>query len=395
MTSATLTSPASPYEPGPSRADPARGGPARAGPLGLPLRGWWMAGLLAACFVALYWNSLWRLWIKTNPIDGTAEWPHAMFVPLIGLYYLYLNLDELRRARARPLLGMDFSVARIASAGLVAGVGLIAWRILPNVPGTFEQYGAEIGSLGTGLTILGALALVLDWGWATLLGGLFFYAYGIWPGSNDFLRDAGMVLSVFGVVLTVCGWQVMRVAWFPCVFLLCMLPWPGLLYAKVSMPMQELSARVGVIAMQVFGVDVEKIGTTMLMHRPDGRGDRSLDVAEACSGLKSLMTFVSLGASVAFLSSRPLWQKLTITFAAVPIAILCNALRVGGQGLLDYYVSEAWSTGFAHQFAGLVMLLPGFLMLLLIVWVLDQLFVNDDDALDATTSSAAVAGGAA
>jgi exosortase/archaeosortase family protein len=104
------------------------------------------------------------------------------------------------------------------------------------------------------------------------------------------------------------------------------------------------------------------------------------------------MTFVSLGAAVAFLSDRPLWQRLLITFSAVPIAILCNALRVSGQGLLDYYVDESWSTGFAHQFAGLVMLLPGFLLLMGVVWMLDMMFVDDDEAPPA---AAQAAGGAA
>ena len=361
--------------------------------LGLSRQFWWMAGLLALCFVGLYWRGLWRLWIKTNPYDGSAEWAHAMFVPLIGLYYLYLNLDELRRQPVRPLLGFDFTRARLLSAGVALVVGLVVWKLVPRLPGPFTDYAAEISSLGFGLTLLGGTAILLDWGWASLLGALFCYAYGIWPGANDFLRDFGMVMSVFGIVLTLCGWRVMRIAWFPCVFLVCMLPWPGLLYAKLAMPLQGLSAQTGVIVMQIFGVDVEKIGTTMLMHRPGGRGDRSLDVAEACSGLKSLMTFVSLGASIAFLSARPLWQKLTITAAAVPIAIGCNALRVSGQGLLDYYGSEAWSNGFAHQFAGLVMLLPGFLAMLLIVWVLDQLFV---DALeDEPVASDLAAGGIA
>ena len=65
-----------------------------------------------------------------------------------------------------------------------------------------------------------------------------------------------------------------------------------------------------------------------------------LNVAEACAGLRSLMTFITVGGAVAFLSHRPLWQKLIITASAVPIAILCNVMRVSGQGLLDHYVSQ-------------------------------------------------------
>jgi exosortase/archaeosortase family protein len=107
--------------------------------------------------------------------------------------------------------------------------------------------------------------------------------------------------------------------------------------------------------------------------------ERVLNVAEACAGLRSLMTFITLGAAVAFLSNRPLWQKIIITISAIPIAIFCNVMRVAGQGLLDYYVSHAWSEGFAHQFAGLVMLVPAFFLILLVAWCVDHLFIEEVD----------------
>jgi exosortase/archaeosortase family protein len=97
------------------------------------------------------------------------------------------------------------------------------------------------------------------------------------------------------------------------------------------------------------------------------------------------MTFISVGAAVAFLSSRPLWQKIVITLSAVPIAIFCNVMRVSGQGLLDHYVSEQLSQSFAHQFVGLVMLVPAFLLILLVGWFLDQLFVEEVEQVKSTT----------
>jgi exosortase len=106
---------------------------------------------------------------------------------------------------------------------------------------------------------------------------------------------------------------------------------------------------------------------------------RTLQVAEACAGLRSLMTFISVGAAVAFLSNRPLWQKIIITLSAIPIAIFCNVMRVTGQGLLDHYWSHEVSEGFAHQFVGLVMLVPAFFLILLVGWLLDQLFVEEVD----------------
>jgi exosortase/archaeosortase family protein len=79
------------------------------------------------------------------------------------------------------------------------------------------------------------------------------------------------------------------------------------------------------------------------------------------------------------LSSRPLWQKIIVVFFAVPIAISCNVMRVSGQGLLDRYVSHSLSENFAHQFVGLIMLIPAFLLILLVGWILDQIFVEQID----------------
>jgi exosortase len=377
-----------------SRYGPAEGGTSEQLPKGwldVPIRAWVILLSLSVVFVLLYWTSLHRLWLKTNPINGVAEWAHAVFVPVIGAYYLLMHLDELLKTHVKPLLGLDIYPWRFISAGLTFVGGLILWKVLPTLPGPFTTYSGEIGTLGQGLTYFAAFVLVFDWGIGTLLAGLATYAYGIYPGSNDFVKDIGMVMTVFGTVLAIGGWGIMRIAWFPCVFLICALPWPGLFYSKAAMPMQELAANVAVGVMQLLGVSVENSGTQIVINRP-GLDPRILNVAEACAGLKGLMTFVTMGAAVGFLSSRPLWQKIFITLSAVPIAIACNSLRVSGQGILDYYWGEQWSSGFAHQFAGIVLLLPGFLALLGVVWVLDKMFVDADDTIEPQTVKA---GGAA
>jgi exosortase/archaeosortase family protein len=137
-----------------------------------------------------------------------------------------------------------------------------------------------------------------------------------------------------------------------------------------------------VVSLRFTGVNAYRTGTKINMG---GITEplRTLNVAEACAGLRSLMTFITVGMAVAFLSARPLWQKAIITLSAIPIAIFCNVMRVAGQGLLDHYVSRQLSESFAHQFVGLVMLVPAFFLILLVGWVLDHLFLEeaDDDDL--------------
>jgi exosortase/archaeosortase family protein len=129
------------------------------------------------------------------------------------------------------------------------------------------------------------------------------------------------------------------------------------------------------------GVDAARSGTRIFFLAKDG-DVRPLNVAEACAGLRSLMTFISLAAAIAFLSNRPLWQRGIIVLSAIPIAIFCNVMRVSGQGLTDYYISEQFGRGFAHNFYGLGMYVPAFFMVLMVVWILDHLFIDQADELE-------------
>lgn len=332
-----------------------------------------------------YTPCLRRLWQKTNPFSGEPNWGHSFFIPIVGLYYLYLNREELLKAPVRPLLGMDLSRMRFIGGGIVLALFTILYFSLSFItPASLTDYigYAEAGMMG--FALLGAMAIVLDWGLGVLLWGLLVFAYGIYPGQNDWVKDLGMVMTVFGAVLTLCGWRVMKIAWFPILFLICALPWPGLVYSKIAGPLQQLAATVAVGVLNICGAEASQIGTKIVIRHPMPP-DRVLNVAEACAGLRSLMTFISVAAAIAFLSTRPLWQRIIMTLSAVPIAIFCNVMRVSGQGLLDFYVSEELSQSFAHQFVGLVMLLPAMLMILGVGWVLDQLFIEEADETNSQT----------
>jgi exosortase len=96
--------------------------------------------------------------------------------------------------------------------------------------------------------------------------------------------------------------------------------------------------------------------------------------------MRSLMTFITVGAAVAFLSERPMWQKLFITFAAIPIAVFCNVMRVSVQADMDHYISQQLSQGFAHATTGwIILVIPGFLLILGTGWFLDKLFIEEAD----------------
>ncbi len=352
--------------------------------LGLRPATWLQISLIAVLFALLFWPNLRRLWLKTNPINGAewGDWSHSLLVPVIGLAYLWLRRQELLEAPVRPLLMDDWSRRRWLGALVTLGAGMAGWLLFSFGPGPAlvgSTLAGYAGPMCLGMAVLGVLALVFDWGIGTILAGLLLMGYGIYPGRNDYLKDMGMIMTLFGVVLTLTGWGVMRIAWFPIVYLVCAIPWPGLVYTKIAIPLQYLAAKVAVIVLNIAQVDAMVEGTRIVIEKAGG-AQRVLNVAEACAGMRSLMTFITLGAAMAFLSlSRPMWQKLIMVASAVPIAIFCNVMRVSGQGLLDVYVTEQASEGFAHQFAGMVMLIPALFLLIGVGWVLDQLVVEESD----------------
>lgn len=341
---------------------------------------WVQIGVVALLMVATFRFNLSRLWGRTNPFTGQDDnWQHAVFVPLIGLYYLYLHRDELIKAAGAPVRH-EFAIRVLSLIGLalmaVAGV----WLMTQGVKEMLFHL-LLVGVLGVGMAISALSPTSNTFGSILMIEGLLVFAFGIFPGQNDYLKDLGMVITLFGVTTLLAGWAVMKVAWFPIVFLVVGLPWPELVYSKLAWPLQKLAASAAVGTLRLFGVDAHNYGTRIIYVGvgKDGPEPRMLNVAEACAGLKSVMTFLMVAGTVAFLSARPLWEKLVISLSAIPIAIFCNVVRVAGQGVLDRYVSHEVSQGFAHKFVGLIMVIPGFFIILLVGWVMDKVFIEEVD----------------
>ncbi len=354
--------------------------------LGLAVDVWAQGAVVAGLFVATFWHNLVRLWLKTAPFIGEANWGHSCFVPLVGLYYLFVNREALLAADGGPFVWGRFArPTRLATsvALLAIGCGVALWCGHHSDASGGAINVARVKALlfpaACAVALLGGLVLLLDWSIAMTLAGLGLFVYGIWPGQNDYLKDLGMVVTLYGIVLMLCGPGVMRTAWFPIAFLVCAIPWPGLVYSWVAEPLSRGAAWVAVEVLQLTGVQSMTSGTKIVIYGGNGAPQRVLNVAEACAGMRSLMTFISVAAALAFLSARPMWERGVMVASAVPIAIGCNVMRISGQGLLDHYVSTNWSESFAHQMVGLMMLVPAFLMILAVGWALDHLFVEEAD----------------
>lgn len=173
-------------------------------------------------------------------------------------------------------------------------------------------------------------------------------------GAELFLTRVSMIGVLAGIVWYVWGPEHLRVLAFPIGFLFLMVPLPAILFNKIALPLQLLASRVGETAIAAAGIPVVREGNVLQLPT------RDLEVAEACSGIRSLVSLLMLGVVLGYFTERRTGARLIIAVAAVPIAIAANAARVAGTGLASELVSPAAAEGFFHAFSGWLMFVVAF-----------------------------------
>ncbi len=195
-------------------------------------------------------------------------------------------------------------------------------------------------------------------GLSILGGALLFFLAGT-MGGVTFLVRVSVVLLVPGVVLYLLGWRVLRALAFPVAFLVLMVPPPWFIWEGIATPLQHFAARTAEESLFWLEVPVLRAGNVITL------ANTQLEVAEACSGLRSLMALFTTGVVFAYFFGRTALQRILIVGASVPIAILVNAARVAGTGWLAYHYGAEVATGYYHQLEGFGMFFVAFALLTL------------------------------
>jgi exosortase len=177
-------------------------------------------------------------------------------------------------------------------------------------------------------------------------------------GAELFLTRVSLVGVIAGLVWFVWGREYLRVLAFPIAFLLLMIPLPAIIFNQIAFPLQLLASRVGETAIAAVGIPVLREGNVLQLPT------RNLEVAEACSGIRSLVSLLMLAIVLGYFTERRTGRRALIACAAVPIAIIANAVRVAGTAIASEWISPAASEGFFHAFSGWLMFVAAFLALL-------------------------------
>ncbi len=176
-------------------------------------------------------------------------------------------------------------------------------------------------------------------------------------GVEFFLQRSSFVFLLAGLIIYFLGWRHFRAMLFPWAFLFFMIPIPAIIFNQIAFPLQFLAARLANSLLTLFGVPVLREGNVIQLPTI------TLEVAEACSGIRSLMSLGALAVIYGyFLETRNL-RRLLLALAAIPIAVVANGLRVMGTGLAGVYWDPSKAEGFFHEFSGWVIFIVSLALL--------------------------------
>lgn len=217
------------------------------------------------------------------------------------------------------------------------------------------------------------------WAWLglpLLLAGLAGYFWMLLTARAGYPRSMCMMISLLGVIILFAGVLSLRHLWVPWAFLFFAIPLPGRMYFALTDPLRRLAATVASAVLSVMpGLTVERRGSVLETMYNGQFG--ILGVEDACSGMRSTITLCALGVAVTFMSNRPAWQRIVMAGMCVPIATLCNIIRVLITCLLYIYVDPKYAGGTYHTTLGLLMILVAFGLFNGLGWLLNNLVVEE------------------
>ncbi|MBU0967474.1 MAG: exosortase/archaeosortase family protein [Proteobacteria bacterium] len=188
-----------------------------------------------------------------------------------------------------------------------------------------------------------------------VLAGLVLFILGS-VGAEFFSQRLSLIVVLYGLISFLEGRETTGILRFPVLLLFFAVPLPYILYDAAAFPLKLYATKIAVNILALFGMPVFREGN--IVHLPH----TTLEVVDACSGIRSLMTLITLAFLLAYMMHKSTFKRLLIMVLAIPIAVLANAGRVALNGILTKY-NPAWGQGFWHEFSGLMVFVLSFVAL--------------------------------
>ena len=176
-------------------------------------------------------------------------------------------------------------------------------------------------------------------------------------GAELFLARVSLLFLGAGLIVLFLGWKFLRALSFPLAFLSLMIPIPTIVFNQITFPLQLLASRAAAATLPLFSVPILREGNVIILP------SMALEVAEACSGIRSLMSLVTLAVIYGYVAEKRVAVRWLLALASIPISVAANSARIIGTGLLVQYWDPDKAQGFFHTFSGWLIFVVSLFML--------------------------------
>lgn len=202
-----------------------------------------------------------------------------------------------------------------------------------------------------------------NWGGIILTLSMAFYLLSF-AGGIAVLSRLMIVSSLIGLVLFNWGKDVFIILIFPLLVLIFMVPIPDSLLSIFSFPLQLFATDVSTFLLQNLSIPAFQEGNMVYF------ADTQLEIAEACSGIRSIASFAMIGFVFSYFLDKIWWKRIVFFLSAIPLALLVNIVRITGTGVLANQYGAKVALGFLHEFSGIAMFLSGCVLFLVEYYLL-------------------------
>jgi len=204
------------------------------------------------------------------------------------------------------------------------------------------------------------------WGLFAFLAAQGLRLFGLYDNYGA-AENLSIALSIAALVLLLFGWQLFKQVSTVLLFLCLMLPWPNRFQAAIALPLQQWATSSAVFCLEVMGYEVIQEGNVIHIARA------TVAVAEACNGLRMVTAFFVISGLVVLLVRRAWWEKIIVLVSSLPIALLCNTVRLTVTAIaFTVLTGEHWEKIF-HDFGGYAMMPLALAVIVTELWLLTKL----------------------